>query len=140
MPKKECHQVPDQVCINQPEEKCVKKPVEECNTVHKKVPVRVSKKIPKKVCNDVRNQAPITDPPPKTTASPLSIFQSEKFAVELDYDVFSDSDNFTVPLINVYQVEIDRRNQEPEIDVALKTNYLEGTHACNVTHCQNNKF
>ena len=66
---------------------------------------------------------------------PASPIQS----VEFDYDVSSDSDNdnFTQPIVNVRQAVIVRRNQEPEIDAAVKKEYLKGTFNCNVTHCQN---
>ena len=52
VPRHACRQVPDQVCTNQPKQQCSKRPVEQCTAVHKKSPVRVSKRVPKKVCND----------------------------------------------------------------------------------------
>ena len=51
VPRQACRQVPDQVCSNQALEQCSKRPVEQCHAVHKKSPVRVSKRVPKKVCD-----------------------------------------------------------------------------------------
>merc|ERR1711971_928422 len=51
VPRQACRQVPDQVCSNQALEQCSKRPVEQCHAVHKKIPVRVSKRVPKKVCD-----------------------------------------------------------------------------------------
>lgn len=44
-------QVPDQVCKSQPITQCQEVPKQICRVHHKKVPVRVSKKVAKKVCN-----------------------------------------------------------------------------------------
>jgi len=49
--RKECYLVPDQVCKSQPITKCSEVPKQICHLKHKRVPVRVSKKVPKKVCN-----------------------------------------------------------------------------------------
>merc|ERR1712013_170261 len=51
VPRQACRQVSDQVCSNQALEQCSKRPVEQCHAVHKKSPVRVSKRVPKKVCD-----------------------------------------------------------------------------------------
>ena len=44
-------QVPDQVCKSQPITQCQEVPKQICRVHHKRVPVRVSKKVAKKVCN-----------------------------------------------------------------------------------------
>ena len=66
MPRQACRQVPDQVCQNQALEQCSKRPVEQCHAVHKKSPVRVSKRIPKKVCDHgYAAQAPVSNNQPE---------------------------------------------------------------------------
>merc|ERR1711976_461609 len=52
VPRQVCVQVPDQVCRNQPLEQCSQVPRQECFAKHKKVPIRVSKRVPKKVCDE----------------------------------------------------------------------------------------
>merc|ERR1712168_1416972 len=52
VPRQECVEVPDQVCTNQPLKQCAQVPRQECSAKHKKVPVRVSKRVPKKVCDE----------------------------------------------------------------------------------------
>lgn len=49
--RQECYQVPDQVCKSQPITQCQEVPKQICRVHHKKVPVRVSKKVAKKMCN-----------------------------------------------------------------------------------------
>jgi len=66
VPRQACRQVPDQVCQNQALEQCSKRPVEQCHAVHKKSPVRVSKRIPKKVCDHgYAAQAPVSNNQPE---------------------------------------------------------------------------
>merc|ERR1711892_513181 len=45
-----CSQVPQEKCVDQPHETCQDIPRENCHNEHKKVPVRVSRKVPKNVC------------------------------------------------------------------------------------------
>jgi len=73
--RKECYLVPDQVCKSQPITKCSEVPKQICHLKHKRVPVRVSKKVPKKVCN-VPGQlpaefVPVASPPVPAVASPV---------------------------------------------------------------------
>jgi len=52
VPREVCHNVPDQVCRSEPQKQCAQVPRQQCHSVHKKVPVRISKNVPKKVCDD----------------------------------------------------------------------------------------
>merc|ERR1712173_91132 len=72
--RKECNLVPDQVCKSQPITKCSEVPKQICHLKHKRVPVRVSKKVPKKVCN-VHGQHPaelVPVAPLTTTPAPVT--------------------------------------------------------------------
>ena len=57
--RQECYQVPDQVCKSEPITQCSEVPKQICKVHHKRVPVRVSRKVPKKVCN-VPGQTTVT--------------------------------------------------------------------------------
>merc|ERR1711934_835569 len=72
VPSKVCRQVPDEVCSYQPVEKCTKKPKKGCENEHKKIPVRVSKRIAKKVCDSDDGYA-----------NPLSIPEYDEYDVEV---------------------------------------------------------
>ena len=50
VPRQACQDIPEQKCVDQPHEICQDIPRENCHNEHKKVPVRVSRKIPKQVC------------------------------------------------------------------------------------------
>merc|ERR1712008_509546 len=58
VPRQQCVTVPDQICTNQPLQKCQDVPRQNCQAVHKKVPVRFSRKVPKKVCQDGHQGVP----------------------------------------------------------------------------------
>merc|ERR1719273_1404089 len=57
--RQECYQVPDQVCKSEPITQCSEVPKQICKVHHKRVPVRVSRKVPKKVCS-VPGQTTVT--------------------------------------------------------------------------------
>ena len=50
VPTEACQDIPEQKCVDQPYETCQDIPRESCHNEHKKVPIRVSRKIPKQVC------------------------------------------------------------------------------------------
>jgi len=61
VPRHECVTVPDQVCSNQPLRKCQDVPRQACQAVHKKVPIRISRRVSKKVCKDGHSGHKIVD-------------------------------------------------------------------------------
>merc|ERR1712084_498 len=61
VPRQECVTVPDQVCSNQPLRKCQDVPRQACQAVHKKLPIRISRRVSKKVCKDGHSGHKIVD-------------------------------------------------------------------------------
>ena len=49
------------MCTNQPLEQCEAVPRQHCEASHKKVPVRVSRRIPKKVCDTAGSKPEVVE-------------------------------------------------------------------------------